>query len=54
MPQEPLPPLIRLKGPQGQILYPQLEKVPDGNCQISESEKVKSLLGMDKKAPGKK
>ncbi len=54
MSEKNLPPLISLRGPKGQILFPKLEKGPDGNWQISEPEKIKQMLGMDEKAPGKK
>jgi hypothetical protein len=54
MSQEPLPPLIRLEGPEGQVLFPRLEKGPDGNWQVSEPEKIRSMIGLDETGPGKK
>jgi|GEM_PF-3704201 len=47
-------PMFCIRGPKGQIISPKLEIGPDGNWQFSEPEKLKQMLGLDEKAPGKK
>ena len=41
------PPMMRLKGPHGMVIYPLMVQQPDGSWEISEPEAVKRLLQAD-------
>jgi hypothetical protein len=38
------PPIVRLRGPHGMVVYPLMVQQPDGSWEVSEPEAVKRLL----------
>jgi len=52
--EKDLPPLICIRGPEGQMLFTALEKGPNGNWEIPEPEKIRQMLGLDETTPDQK
>jgi hypothetical protein len=43
------PPMLRMEGPSGMVIYPKMKQQPDGSWEIACPEKVKGLLQGDGK-----